>query len=182
MYLGNSIPGFIAARHLKSRGCCCPMTHIPLLDTGGMNNVFALESRPIMMPHIRSRPEESSMLMPSPRASTSSNSGYAPSTRSTSSRSSRGNGEMKEFHYDVKTRKGKSFAVLTLVAERLFSKHMPTVLQDKNVEGRVHLNLENPEVIRSVVIYVRTEAFFACTLNPKILKPVFSVFRCKGNT
>ncbi|KAF9562006.1 hypothetical protein CPC08DRAFT_634774 [Agrocybe pediades] len=62
---------------------------------------------------------------------------------------------MKEFHYDVKSRKGNSFATLTLVAERLFSKHIPTVLQDKNVEGRVHLRLGSPETIKAVTISVQ---------------------------
>ncbi|PPQ92237.1 hypothetical protein CVT25_008919 [Psilocybe cyanescens] len=82
---------------------------------------------------------------------------YMPSTRSSSTSRRRENPEPKEFSYDVKNRKGKSIAVLIIIAERSYSKHIPTFLQDSPVKGRVHLSLDKPDVIQSVVLSIRGE-------------------------
>ncbi|KAH9481313.1 hypothetical protein JR316_0005835 [Psilocybe cubensis] len=82
---------------------------------------------------------------------------YVPSTRSSSRSRRREFPEFKEFSYDAKNRKGKSVVILTVIAERSYSKHIPTFLQDSPVKGRVHLDLDKPESILSVVLNIRGE-------------------------
>lgn len=91
---------------------------------------------------------------PDPESNTSELPAYMPSTRSSSMSRRRENPEPKEFSYDAKNRKGKSIAVLTIIAERSYSKHIPTFLQDSPVKGRVHLDLDKPDTIQSVVLTV----------------------------
>ncbi|KAF9563246.1 hypothetical protein CPC08DRAFT_686837 [Agrocybe pediades] len=60
----------------------------------------------------------------------------------------------KEFYYEVK-KKGKAFAVLTIIAEGSYSKHMPTFLEGTPIKGRVRLSLDKPDAIQSVIVSVQ---------------------------
>ena len=84
---------------------------------------------------------------------------YGP-RRQSSSRSSRREAltQTKEFPFVIE-HGGKEVVNLTLITERAFSKHVPTVLQDSPLKGKVHLNLEKPETIQSVVISVGVLGF-----------------------
>ncbi|KDR78970.1 hypothetical protein GALMADRAFT_154856 [Galerina marginata CBS 339.88] len=80
---------------------------------------------------------------------------YTPGRRSVSRATSREEPQMKEFLYDTKNRKGKAVAVLNVIAERSYSKHIPTFLQDTPIKGSVSLSLDKPDTIQSVVLLIQ---------------------------
>lgn len=65
----------------------------------------------------------------------------------------------QEFYYELKKR-GKAFAILTIIAEGAYSKHMPTFVEGHPIKGRVQLILDKPDAIQSVVISVRHSLIF----------------------
>ena len=79
-------------------------------------------------------------------------SAYTPSQRPTNARAGVGQ-EPKEFYYELK-KKGRLFAALTIVSDATYSKHMPTFLEGKPLEGRVRLTLDKPDAILSIIVSV----------------------------
>ncbi|KJA19498.1 hypothetical protein HYPSUDRAFT_204546 [Hypholoma sublateritium FD-334 SS-4] len=59
----------------------------------------------------------------------------------------------KEFEYDIKNR-GKTTAMLTLLAEQSYSKHVPTFLQGSPVRGRVYLTAEKLESVQLITVTI----------------------------
>lgn len=78
---------------------------------------------------------------------------YTPSQRPNSSTQAVLRREPKEFYYELK-RNGKPFAVLTMISDFPYSRHMATFLEGTPVKGRVHLTLDKPDKILSVVVLV----------------------------
>ncbi|KDR78971.1 hypothetical protein GALMADRAFT_244680 [Galerina marginata CBS 339.88] len=76
---------------------------------------------------------------------------YTPS-RTSNPRAAREPG-IKEFPHELK-KKGKSFAVMTIIAEESYSRQIPTFLEGMPVKGRVRLTLDKPDGIQSVVVSV----------------------------
>ncbi|KAF8951113.1 hypothetical protein BDZ97DRAFT_1889679 [Flammula alnicola] len=78
---------------------------------------------------------------------------YTPGQRATTLPTSRPvtSQNPKEFYYELKKR-GKTFAILTIIAEGTYSKHMPTFVEGSPVKGRVRLILDKPDPIQSVVV------------------------------
>lgn len=65
----------------------------------------------------------------------------------------------QEFYYELKKR-GKAFAILTIITENAYSKHVPTFVEGHPIKGRVQLILDKPDAIQSVVISVRHSFIF----------------------
>ncbi|KAF8968091.1 hypothetical protein BDZ97DRAFT_1916318 [Flammula alnicola] len=80
---------------------------------------------------------------------------YTPGQRVTTPPTSRAvtSQNPKEFYYELKKR-GKTFAILTIIAEGTYSKHMPTFVEGSPVKGRVRLILDKPDPIQSVVVTI----------------------------
>ncbi|KAF7424449.1 hypothetical protein PC9H_009756 [Pleurotus ostreatus] len=76
------------------------------------------------------------------------------STRPLSLVASRHTPILKEFTYDSKNRKGRSWLSLTLKGDTLLSKHTPTIAEGSGLSGSVSLNLESSEAIQAVSISV----------------------------
>ncbi|KAF9528462.1 hypothetical protein CPB83DRAFT_894250 [Crepidotus variabilis] len=77
--------------------------------------------------------------------------GVSPATSSTPS-------SVKEFTFSIKNR-GKSLAVLTVIANRNVSNTMPTFIEGQPIKGSVRLNLGKAEAFQSVTIRVRGNLF-----------------------
>lgn len=71
----------------------------------------------------------------------------------------------KEFYYELK-KGGKSFAILTIIADGTYSKHMPTFVEGAPVKGRVRLILDKPDAIQSVVVNVSIVYLISRLLSP----------------
>jgi len=78
---------------------------------------------------------------------------YTPSQRSISSARAVVRQEPKEFSYELK-RNGKLFAVLTMISDAAYSRHMATFFEGTPLKGRVRLALDKPDTILSVVVLV----------------------------
>ena len=78
---------------------------------------------------------------------------YTPSQRPVSSARAVVRREPKEFTYELK-RNGKLFAVLAMVSDAAYSRHMATFLEGTPLKGRVHLALDKPDTILSVAVLV----------------------------
>ena len=78
---------------------------------------------------------------------------YTPSQRPIPSARAVVRREPKEFYYELK-RNGKLFAVLTMISDAAYSRHMATFLEGTPLKGRVRLTLDKPDTILSVVVSV----------------------------
>ncbi|KAF5326885.1 hypothetical protein D9619_004143 [Psilocybe cf. subviscida] len=66
---------------------------------------------------------------------------------------STGRSPPQEFHYEL-NKKGKTFAILTIIADGQISRQMPIFIEGQPVKGRVQLMLDKPDAIQSVTINV----------------------------
>ncbi|KAF8802490.1 hypothetical protein BYT27DRAFT_7172935 [Phlegmacium glaucopus] len=57
----------------------------------------------------------------------------------------------KTFEYELKY-KGKPIAVMTIIAEEAFSKHLPTFPEHSPIKGRVKLTFDKPDAVQAVVV------------------------------
>jgi len=80
---------------------------------------------------------------------------YTPRRRTISSARAVVRREPKEFYYELE-RNGKLFAVLTMIGDAAYSRHMATFLEGTPLKGRVRLTLDKPDTILSVVVSVST--------------------------
>jgi hypothetical protein len=78
---------------------------------------------------------------------------YTPSQRPISSTRAVVRREPKEFSYELK-RNGKLFAVLAMISDAAYSRHVATFLEGSPLKGRVHLALDKPDTILSVAVLV----------------------------
>jgi hypothetical protein len=73
----------------------------------------------------------------------------------------------QEFYYELKKR-GKAFAILTIITEGAYSKHMPTFVEGHPIKGRVQLILDKPDAIQSVVISVCHSFIFLISFSNEV--------------
>jgi len=78
---------------------------------------------------------------------------YTPSQRRISSARAVVRREPKEFYYELK-RNGKLFAILTMISDAAYCRHMATLLEGTPLKGRVRITLDKPDTISSVVVSV----------------------------
>ncbi len=80
----------------------------------------------------------------------------------------------KEFYYELKKR-GKSFAILTVIADGSYSRHMPTFVEGSPIKGRVQLVLDKPDAIQSIMLNVSL-APHPCTMQGAHVLELMSIF------